>query len=103
LANALRAVGAAEQGHGVERLNQIASAVQVVAEAREELPGWFTVEITPRAKAWLDELDRNLEAGDNPVIAQRILPPFFDALGLPDARARKDRLAQRAIQQEAHG
>jgi tetratricopeptide (TPR) repeat protein len=92
------AIGAAEQAQGAERLNKIAIAVQVVAEAREELPGWLTLEITPRANAWLDDLDRNLEAGDNPVLAQRILPPFFDALGLPDAQARKDRLAQRAVQ-----
>ena len=98
LANAVQAIAAAEQGHGAERLNKIALAVQVVAEAREELPGWFTIEVTPRANAWLDELDRNLEAGDNPLLAQRILPPFFDALGLPDAQARKDRLAQRAVQ-----
>jgi tetratricopeptide (TPR) repeat protein len=69
-----------------------------VSEAREELPGWFIVEITPRAQYWLDEMDRHLEAGDNPVTSQKILPPFFDALGLPDAQARKDRLAQRAVQ-----
>jgi hypothetical protein len=98
LANAVQAIAAAEQGHGAERLNKIALSVQVVVEAREELPGWFTIEITPRADGWLDELDRNLEAGDNPLLAQRILPPFFDALGLPDAQARKDRLAQRAVQ-----
>jgi tetratricopeptide (TPR) repeat protein len=98
LANAMQAIGAAEQAHGAERLNKIAQAVQVVAEAREELPAWLTIEITPRANAWLDALDRNLEAGDNPLLAQRILPPFFDALGLPDAQARKDRLAQRAVQ-----
>jgi hypothetical protein len=98
LANAVQAIGAAEQGQGVERLNKIAAAVQVVAEAREELPAWLTIEIAPRANAWLDELDRNLEAGDNPLLAQRILPPFFDALGLPDAQARKDRLAQRSVQ-----
>jgi hypothetical protein len=98
LANAMLAIGAAEQGQGAERLNKTALAVQLVAEAREELPAWFTIEITPRAKVWLDELDRNLEAGDNPLVAQRILPPFFDALGLPDAQTRKDRLAQRAVQ-----
>ena len=38
LANAMQAIGAAEQGHGVERLNQIATAIQLVAEAREQLP-----------------------------------------------------------------
>jgi len=98
LANAMQACGAAEKAFGAERLNKIASAIQVITEARAELPAWFTVEIGPRANAWLDELDRNLEAGDNPVTAQQILPPFYDALGLPDAQARKDRLAQRGVQ-----
>src|SRR5262249_25006624 len=72
--------------------------IQAVAEAREELPGWFIVEVMPRSQFWLEELDRHLDAGDNPLVAQKILPPFFDALGFPDAQARKDRLAQRAIQ-----
>jgi tetratricopeptide (TPR) repeat protein len=56
------------------------------------------VELMPRAGAWLDELDRHLEAGDNPVLAHQILPPFFDAIGFPDAQARKDRLARRSVQ-----
>ncbi|MGH9583889.1 MAG: hypothetical protein ACRD4O_13230, partial [Bryobacteraceae bacterium] len=51
-----------------------------------------------RAASWLDELEKHLEAGDNPILAQEILPPFFDALGFPDAQARKDRLAQRSVQ-----
>ena len=98
LANAMIGIGTAERTHGIERVNWIAQAVQQVAEAREQLPGWFIVEITPRADSWLDDLGRHLDAGDNPLLAQRILPPFFDALGFPDAQARKDRLAQRAVQ-----
>jgi tetratricopeptide (TPR) repeat protein len=98
LANAMQTIGAAEQAPGVERVARIATAVQQVAEAREQLPAWLIVEITPRANSWLDELDRHLDAGDNPLLAQRILPPFFDALGFPDAQVRKDRLANRAVQ-----
>jgi tetratricopeptide (TPR) repeat protein len=98
LANALDAIGAAERGSDLERLNRIAGAVQDLTRARAELPAWLTVEIQPRVAFWLDELDRHLEAGDNPIIAYDILPPFFDTLGLPDAQARKSRLAQRAIQ-----
>jgi len=98
LANAIRTIGAAEKGNRVERVTQIAQAIQLISEAREELPAWFIVEITPRADVWLDELDRNIEAGDNPILAQRMLPPFFDALRLPDTPARKDRLAQRCVQ-----
>jgi len=98
LASAMEAVGAAEQSQGQDRLNRIAFAVQEITQAREELPAWLIVEITPRAGFWLDELALHLEAGDNPVLAQQILPPFFDALGFPDAQARKDRLAQRSVQ-----
>jgi tetratricopeptide (TPR) repeat protein len=98
LANAIQTIGAAEQAPAQDRLNRIAIAIQEIARARPELPAWLIVEITPRAGFWLDELDRHLEAGDNPILAQEILPPFFDALGLPDAQMRKDRLAQRSVQ-----
>ena len=98
LAPAVRAVGALQTAtSSADELSRIGAVVEAISAAREELPGWFIVEITPRAHFWLEELDRNLEAGDNPLIAQRILPPFFDALGLPDAQARKDRLAQRSV------
>ena len=56
------------------------------------------VELMPRASAWLEELDRHLEVGDNPLLAHQILPPFFDAVGFPDAAARKERLARRSVQ-----
>jgi len=98
LSNAIRATGGEQTAQALDHLNRIAHAIQAIVEARQELPGWFLVEIMPRANYWLDELDRNLEAGENPLVAQRILPPFFDALALPDAQARKDRLSQRVVQ-----
>jgi tetratricopeptide (TPR) repeat protein len=98
LANAIQTIGVAEQALGLDRLNRIATALQEIATAREQLPAWLIVEITPRASFWLEELDRHLEAGDNVMFAQEILPPFFDALALPDAEARKARLTQRSIQ-----
>ncbi|HEY6339873.1 MAG TPA: hypothetical protein VIY49_00145 [Bryobacteraceae bacterium] len=98
LGSAVQSIGVAERGHGAERLNQIVSAVQLVTEARAELPGWLLVELMPRASAWLEELDRHLDAGDNALLAHQILPPFFDAVGFPDAAARKERLARRSVQ-----
>jgi hypothetical protein len=97
LANSVYAIGVIERDHGLDRLNRIASMVQTVVGARQELPAWLIVEIAPRVDGWLAELDRSMEAGDNAVTAYSILPPFFDALGMPDAPARKDRLAQRAV------
>jgi len=98
LALAILTTGAADQGQGEDRLNRIATAIERVTGAREELPAWFVVEITQRAGFWVAELEGHLDVGDNPVIAQEILPPFFDALGLPDAQVRKEKLAQRSVQ-----
>ncbi|MBV8843577.1 MAG: AAA family ATPase [Bryobacterales bacterium] len=98
LANAFRAIGAIDLGQSADRLNRIATAIQSVTEAGNELPAWLLVEITPRADAWLSELDRHLDAGDNPLIANRILPAFFNVLGFADAQARKDRLVQRSVE-----
>ncbi len=87
LANALQAIGAAES-HGADHLNKVAAAVEFVAQAHKELPGWLLVEITPRAESWLNELDRHMEAGDNPLIAQRVVQilmkgrRFKEALGV---------------------
>ncbi len=97
LANAIQTIGTTEQSHGPDRLNRIVTAIQEITRAREQLPAWLLVEITPRASLWLEELDRHLEAGDNSILAQEILPPFFDTLALPDAQARKARLAQRSV------
>ena len=99
LGAALRDIGQAESGVTfVDRLNNIAAMMQSVAAAQDELPAWLLVEIGPRADSWVRDLDDNLSAGDNPILAQRILPPFFDAMGFPDAPARKDRLALRGVQ-----
>ena len=97
LAAALTATGAVQQAVGAEQTSRAASAIQTIARAGNELPAWFTVEVTPRVLSWVDDLDRSMETGDNPIVAQEILPPLFDALGLPDAQARKDRLAQKAV------
>ena len=93
-------MGGAEQAQGVERLNRIASAIQRLTDAREELPAWFIVEVMPRTGFWLDDLEQHLEVGDNPLIAQDILPPFFDALGFADAQARKIAFIQGLLPKE---
>ncbi len=97
LAEAIEAIGEAENSIGAERLDRIAIAVQVLASAKAHLPAWLTVELMPRAGFWVDELEQSIEVGDNALTAQRILPSFFDAMGFPDAQARKDLLSQRAV------
>lgn len=100
LTRAIRALGFMQNkspGSG-DPMTWVVEAIGALTKTREMLPGWFLVEVTPKAPLWSDELERNLNSGDNAVIAQRILPPFFDAMGLADAEARKERLAERCVQ-----
>jgi hypothetical protein len=98
LAATIRTVGRVGPGTGSDRLTPIAWAIQSITESRDELPAWFLIEISSRAEAWLQELDKHIEAGDNAITAHNILPPFLDALAFPDAESRKQKLAQRSVQ-----
>ena len=96
LAAAIRAIAEAEP-KGPDRRERVMEAIESVSITAEEMPSWLIVEITPRAEEWLAEVDRNIEAGDNVLTANLILPGFFELLNLPDAEARKERLAQRSV------
>ena len=97
LADAIHATGMAEHSSGADHLDKVAQVVQILADAKEQLPAWLLVELMPRAGFWVEELEHSIEVGDNALIAQRILPRFLDAMGFPDAHARKERLIQRAV------
>jgi hypothetical protein len=62
----------------------------------EGLESWFLVEVEPRARTWVEELESGLSG--QPEILAPILPRFYDALRLPDAEARKQKVRQRAVQ-----
>lgn len=94
---AIREIGQIEKVYGPERVDQIAGAIQSIAVAVDQTPGWLLVEIAPRADAWSMELETTMETGDNAAVAYAILPPFYDLLRLPDAANRTARLAHRAV------
>ena len=96
-ATALRAIAAIEYA-GADRLNIIAGAIQAITRAKAQLPAWFLIEMSARSESWLQELEKHIEAGENALRANDILPPFFDAMGFADAEARSSKLAQRAVQ-----
>ena len=81
-----------------DRLNRIAGAIQAITRAKAQLPAWFLIEMSARTDTWLQELDKHIEAGENALTANDILPPFFDAMGFADADARRGKLAHRAVQ-----
>jgi tetratricopeptide (TPR) repeat protein len=87
------AVGASVQ----DRLPRLGTLAQTMYLQRDYLDPWLLAEIGGKAIAWVEELEDALHVKDNPITLSHILPPFYDALRLPDAEARKQKLFDRAV------
>ena len=80
-----------------DRLAALGDFVQQAVRQKEWLAGWLLAEIAPKIPTWMEELESAVTVGGNAAILPRILPPFYDAIRLPDAEARKQRLIERSI------
>jgi hypothetical protein len=80
-----------------ERLNAMANVVRSMVQHSSELEPWLILEIEPRAKAWLDELELAAGSGTNARLLLRMLPQFYKILNLADSDARLKRLQQRSL------
>lgn len=98
VAAVIRSVGNAERATLGERLQAVASLMQMVSDSADQLEGWLKVELAARADDWSAELERHLEAGANAALAGRMLPSFYKAVGLPDSEARSGKLLDRCLQ-----
>jgi hypothetical protein len=97
LANVIREIGRQPNAAPADRLNAMANVVRSMVDHGGELEPWLLLEIEPRAKAWLDELELAAGSGTNARVLLRLLPPFYKVLNLPDSDARLKRLQQRSL------
>jgi len=99
LASVMAAIGRAQRALSPqERLEAIAHVAETLPRHNNEVEPWLRIEIGPKTGFWLEELESALQSGRNAAILRSILPPFYQALDIPDAAARIERLRQRAIQ-----
>ena len=97
LASLLADLGKAMRADASNRLVALGELAQTFARHSSQIEPWVMTEIAGKIPGWLDELEAALPVGDNPVTLSRILPPFYEALRLPDAEARRHRFQERAI------
>jgi len=97
LAVTIRSIARQQRATSADRLAFMASAVRFMVENTGELEPWLLLEIEPRAKAWLDDLEPAAVSGVHARILLRLLPPFYQMFKLVDADARLKRLRQRAL------
>ena len=94
----LDAIGRVHRVSAEDRIHALVHLAQIVPRNRKEIESWLAVEMSARSKRWLEELEGLLFNGHNATVLTSILPPFYEALDVPDRVARIERLQQRAIQ-----
>jgi len=98
LATIMDAIGRVHRSGPDNRLQLLGELAQVLPRHKSEIEPWLLMEISPKAKSWIEELESALCNGHNAAILLCVLPPLYEALDVPDRVARTRRLQQRAIQ-----
>jgi hypothetical protein len=93
----IRAIANVTRADPAGRLPALGELAHAIGRQREPLEPWLSLEIAGETGAWLHELESAVTVGDNAPTLARILPPFYEALRLPDTAGRKQRLFERAI------
>ncbi len=98
LAKLISSIGRVCRHSPGDRLQPLAEMAEDFARSKIEIDPWVLVEIAPKVKVWTDELEAGVFNGHNASVLMKVIPPFYEALRLPDRVTRVDVLRQRAIQ-----
>jgi hypothetical protein len=98
LASTLDSVSRVHRAAAENRLQALVELADALPRSQDEIEPWLRIELDARAKAWMEELEAALFNGHNASVLIKLLPPFYEALSVPDRVARTQRLQQRAIQ-----
>ncbi len=71
---------------------------QILPPRKAEIEPWLLLELSSKSKFWVEELESALFNSHNAGVLVNLLPPFYEALDVPDRGVRIQRLQQRAIQ-----
>jgi hypothetical protein len=97
LAAVLQSIARVTRATQENRLGLLAELAHVLPRNKAEIEPWLLLELSTRSNGWVEELETALVSGRNAAILIQVLPPFYEALDMPDRGARTQRLRQRAI------
>jgi hypothetical protein len=98
LAAVFDAVGRVPRAAGENRLHALVDLAHVLPGRKADIEPWLLVELGSRPQAWMEELEAAVFNSHNAAILVKLLPPFYEALSVPDRVARAQRIEARAIQ-----
>jgi len=82
---------------GSEELNAAVELMRQLPGKLEKFPPWFLIELGNEPARWIGMLERVQHIAGNAAICVKVLPPFYTAIGLPDAEERSAKLRTRAV------
>ena len=98
LAAVIDAIGRVHRMAAENRITALVEFAQILPRYRDQIEPWLLLELGAKTKPWMEELESALFNGHNAAVLIKLLPPFYEALDVPDRTARTERLKQRAIQ-----
>lgn len=97
LANIIAQIGRVLRVPAETRLQALVELAQNLPRNKDELEPWVLLELGPKTRLWVDELEAALFNGHNASVLIRVLPPLYEALDLPDREPRTQQVRRRAI------
>ncbi len=98
LAECLSAIGEVRRAAVESRLDAMETLVRTLPRYKGDLEPWVLMEVGAQSTKWVEDLESALVSGHNATVLLNILPPFYEALGIPDHLARTEQLKQRSVQ-----
>ena len=98
LASLILKMGYLHRATAENRLQGLVDLANQLPNHKREFEPWLHLEIANKSHAWAEELEAAIYNGHNAEILVKILPPFYEALDLPDRETRTQRTRKRAIQ-----
>jgi tetratricopeptide (TPR) repeat protein len=97
LAQVLGSIASIVRSKEADKLQAIFRTIQLIPQFRPELDSWLFVQIERVVPLWVELLELNSFAGNNASLLLAALPPFYEAVGIPDAEVRIERFRKRCI------
>jgi hypothetical protein len=94
----INAISRANEAFPALHARALLDLASTLPKFKNHLEPWILVEIEPKSRVWIEELEFTLSTGTNASELIRLLPPFYEALGIEDSPARSERLRQKAVQ-----
>jgi hypothetical protein len=79
-----------------KKMDALLEMVQILPRHKAQFESWVLLGIASKTAGWIEDLESALYNGRNATVLLNVLPPFLEALDVPDRDARMQRLRQKA-------